>query len=817
MNRKLLFLILWVMAAFVPTMANELTVYEGTMTSQYVPAYIAYWDDFAKSQVVIPAADLEEMTGSTITSIKFYTNSNYIPYTTVAAADVYLMEVNYTEISAYEPKESATIVYQGTLDIVAVDGGGEVTIELTTPFVYNGGNLLIGTENQTDAGYKFIYFLGQQVPGASIAGSNGTNPADAPATQRNFIPKTTFTYVPGDVPIYYKPKDLAVSEIGTNEAKVTWTAGGTETAWNLGYKKATDEEWTEVAVTETSYQLEDLTNGTNYEVRVQSDYGEGNLSGWVTTSFTTALCAAEDQGEISYSLVDSYGDGWNGNAINVVHAQTGLVVATLTIESGKTAEGTVSLCYGETYNFVWVAGNYPGETSYTITDPEGTVIYQGSGTPDAEIFATYTMTKGFMPKNLAVSEITANSAKATWEGETEAYNLRYRTTGYEDGISATFEGVETGQLPEGWETIDADGDGYGWYVINYQGDEETGVEAHTSLTSASYINNVGALTPDNWVITPKVKFGNSLSFDAYGQDASYAAEVFRVYISTTGKEITDFEPISEDITATGEPTTYTFDLSEYAGKYGYVALRHYNVTDQFVLNVENFVIAGSNRESMPAGEWVVKENVTSPYTIEGLEAMTEYEVQVQAIADEREVSNWTKSVLFTTLEEEEETGIEELYLVGSFNSWAQTEEGGRIPFELADGEFTATTDLEAGAEFKLITPAADGEWQWFGGQDDNQVGYFLINNDLLDQGISLVEGANFRIEEGGTFNFVVTEQRGLNAPLQMTVSKAINTAITDLNSDNSDNTWYNIQGMKINGVPTVPGIYINGGKKVVVK
>ena len=160
-------------------------------------------------------------------------------------------------------------------------------------------------------------------------------------------------------------------------------------------------------------------------------------------------------------------------------------------------------------------------------------------------------------------------------------------------------------------------------------------------------------------------------------------------------------------------------------------------------------------------------------------------------------------------------------MVGSFNSWDQTEEGGRIPFELADGEFTATTDLEAGAEFKLITPLAnpteDEQWQWFGGQDDNQVGYFLINEDMLEQGIALIDGANFRIEEGGTYNFVVTEARGLNEPLVMTVSKATITAITDINSDSKDNTWYNIQGMKLQGVPTVPGIYINGGKKVVIK
>ena len=44
------------------------------------------------------------------------------------------------------------------------------------------------------------------------------------------------------------------------------------------------------------------------------------------------------------------------------------------------------------------------------------------------------------------------------------------------------------------------------------------------------------------------------------------------------------------------------------------------------------------------------------------------------------------------------------------------------------------------------------------------------------------------------------------------------TAVTDIETAKAqDNTWYNIQGMKINGVPTAAGIYINAGRKVVIK
>ena len=136
-------------------------MYDGTGTNGYVPTYMGYWDDFTRSQYVIPAADLAEMNGGTISAIKFYTNisNNNVPYTSVSTADVYLMEVDYTAISAFEPKANATMVYQGTVSVVLNEAGdgGEMTIEFATPFIYSGGNLLIGMENTTDAGYKFSF------------------------------------------------------------------------------------------------------------------------------------------------------------------------------------------------------------------------------------------------------------------------------------------------------------------------------------------------------------------------------------------------------------------------------------------------------------------------------------------------------------------------------------------------------------------------------------------------------------------------------------------------------------------------------------
>ena len=131
-------------------------------------------------------------------------------------------------------------------------------------------------------------------------------------------------------------------------------------------------------------------------------------------------------------------------------------------------------------------------------------------------------------------------------------------------------------------------------------------------------------------------------------------------------------------------------------------------------------------------------------------------------------------------------------------------------------EFTGTVELEANAEFKLITPLEYG-WKWFGGESDNGM-YFLINSDMLDINITLIDGANFRVEDGGEYNITVKANtgKGIEEPLVMVVTKT-QTGISTIGVDGQNNEWYNLNGQKLNGKPTVPGIYINGNRKVVIK
>ena len=68
-----------------------------------------------------------------------------------------------------------------------------------------------------------------------------------------------------------------------------------------------------------------------------------------------------------------------------------------------------------------------------------------------------------------------------------------------------------------------------------------------AICSGSYINGVGALTPDEYLVSKNVSFvnGSTLSFWVAATDASYPADHFGVFVSTTGAEPSDFTSVQE--------------------------------------------------------------------------------------------------------------------------------------------------------------------------------------------------------------------------------------------------------------------------------
>lgn len=156
--------------------------------------------------------------------------------------------------------------------------------------------------------------------------------------------------------------------------------------------------------------------------------------------------------------------------------------------------------------------------------------------------------------------------------------------GYTAVLSESFENG----IPEGWENVDNDGDGYSWMEYDAATSSTGSVTVHhgeSGLCSASYINYYGALTPDNWLITPAqtVGEGYKFSFSIQGRDADWAGEKIGLYASVDGGE---FVQIGSDYTAAADWKTYTVDVSDYAGSAVKFALVHHNITDMFMVNLD---------------------------------------------------------------------------------------------------------------------------------------------------------------------------------------------------------------------------------------
>ena len=218
---------------------------------------------------------------------------------------------------------------------------------------------------------------------------------------RLYVDDFTFVVAPSCV----KPTGLAVTTSITTDAKTaTATWEGTASLYNIDINGTVIEDVT------SPYEF-DVELSTEYTVKVQANCGGGDFSDWSSPfSFTTPDCIGGHV--IEYTLNDSYGDGWSGNAINVVEG-CGNVIATLTIENGNKNSGTLSLC-SDYYEFVWVKGSYPGETSWTFTEG-GITLFSGSGTNNmATGDMLYTIGTSTKPTGLAAGTPGTHEVALTW-------------------------------------------------------------------------------------------------------------------------------------------------------------------------------------------------------------------------------------------------------------------------------------------------------------------------------------------------------------------------------------------------------------------
>lgn len=279
--KKFMLLLLAAMLGIVGAKAQgtgTVVVADGTTTNSYVPIYGLYTDNYLRCQTIYPESMLTEIAGSEIQGITYYhSGTSSHDYTSTFEVKIGACSASSFESAAFDDATTLTSVYTGTLSRAS---DGTMTINFTSYFTYTGGNLLIEVDCiDHTSDYTSTYFYGVTTTNASVQGYSSTSVAAVSAAYRNFIPKTGFI-----VPVTCAAPTLGTITTEAHTATVAWTENGTATAWQL---KLGDGEWFDV--TENPYTLTGLTSDTDYDLRIRSNCGGGDLSLSASGSFTTLV------------------------------------------------------------------------------------------------------------------------------------------------------------------------------------------------------------------------------------------------------------------------------------------------------------------------------------------------------------------------------------------------------------------------------------------------------------------------------------------------------------------------------------------------
>ena len=692
MKRVFTFLMLMAMFAPLAMQADEVTICDGTNSNSYVPMYTYYCDYGFKSEYIIPQSQLSNLpSGSEITAITLYQNSS-----AAWVAKNLTIKLSNTTTTSYSSTgllgSSGTTVY--TNSSYSANSASSHTFTFNgDSFTYTGGSLIVQISAASGGTYKSSTWYGvtqSTNQGYYVYGSSSSG-----GSLQTFIPKTKFTYTPasndpwislspssatvltgltqtltattynvtGTPTISYSSSNTNVATVSGNgtTATVTGVAPGTATITaTMTYESNTYTAQCAITVEDPSYCEPSFSNPSD-------DY----ISNFTTTGGTTNI------NNSSNYVTGGYSNYYNDYSASIDAG--GTLSCTVTPSSTQWSYGhAIWVDWNKDYEFSsdervayttsTATGNWTGSVVVPADAAGGDyrlrVIHLYNNTPtDACMSGQYGEAEDYKLTVIAASNCptptitditaTANSATISTDSEASSFNVRYReytaSTSYdfEDGWQGwtAVQGTD-GTSPHNWmhnteytayssngNVIDLTTSGYNsstGFMLS-----ESYISAPTSGGTAT-----GAVYPDNYLISPQVRLGGSMTFYAAGRTTDYA-EKFTVMVSTTGTNISDFVATSFTVTLSSQTyTQYTVDLSAYSGM-GYVIFHHYDCTDQHMLRIDDVTIVA------PSIPWQTGNDLT----ITGLEPATTYEVQVQAnCGDEDGLSAWSAVATFTTLE-----------------------------------------------------------------------------------------------------------------------------------------------------------------------
>ena len=445
-----------------------------------------------------------------------------------------------------------------------------------------------------------------------------------------------------EAPACVAPTSLTTANLTNSSVDISWTAGGTETAWNIEYGPDgfTQGSGTSLPLSATTASLTGLTALTEYDFYVQADCGRGLTSTWNGPySFTIP-----GPGDCSSSVTYSYSSNSTlASSLKGFVANTPGDYITLTFTAGSS----------ETNYDYWYVNDAANGNGNTIATGDGSITSVNGGIFESTTgeISFYVISDGSVtgtpfvfsascaappacanPTLLTASNLTDTTADISWTaGGTEtAWNFEYGTAGFSQG-TGTISALSsanislTGLTPNTQYDVYVQADcgsgttsgwtgpftfttecsilttfpytmgfenGFGcWSTVDVNGGNSWGAYTAQGLggTIAAGIQYQSSAHDDH-LISPKFSVtSNSSRFSFNATDYFNYPESFDVLVSTTGKAAADFTDTISSEVASGGYSYYQYDLSSYIGQNIYVSI-HSTSTNQYYLFVDDVTI-----------------------------------------------------------------------------------------------------------------------------------------------------------------------------------------------------------------------------------
>jgi hypothetical protein len=139
---------------------------------------------------------------------------------------------------------------------------------------------------------------------------------------------------------------------------------------------------------------------------------------------------------VVFELLDSYGDGWNGNYLNVSFSD-GTPAQNLTIQDGASANYVIEIGNGVHVTLSWTMGQWPSECSFVVRYEDGDVICQASSPNGTYSFefdcncAVGASVGNFDPVENLQAEATETGVTLAWNAPEGAINYIVSRNGIE--------------------------------------------------------------------------------------------------------------------------------------------------------------------------------------------------------------------------------------------------------------------------------------------------------------------------------------------------------------------------------------------------